>query len=151
MKYLIIIFSLLIVSGCGNCDHCDDQPVIYDYTFLNNSGFTLEIVPFDNGLPNYSKKVTVPNNAKIQKQYKDGAPYDGYNMGVLLFEANVYELDIVFNNQKKVHYKSCSDTNDCNADPRNIFNNLNNGVGTKIYTVTPDDYQNAGSCSGNCY
>lgn len=90
-------------------------------------------------------------NAKIQKEYKDGAPYDGYNIGVLLFGSSVYELDITFNNQKKSHYKSCSETHDCNADPRNIFSHLNNGVGTEVYTVTPDDYQNAGNCNGNCY
>lgn len=58
---------------------------------------------------------------------------------------------ITFNNQKKSHYKSCSETYDCNADPRNIFSHLNNGVGTEVYTVTPDDYQNAGNCNGNCY
>ena len=148
---IFVLLTLFVIAGCNNCDHCDDPPVLYDYTFQNNSGYSLEVVPYDNGLPLYSKRISVPINAKIQKLYKDGAPYNGYSMAILLFEGNVYELDIVFNNQKKIHYKSCSDTNDCNADPRNIFSNANNGVGTQIYTVSATDYQNATLCNGNCY
>ncbi|RTY65577.1 hypothetical protein EKL97_14235 [Flavobacterium sp. LS1P28] len=63
---------------------------------------------------------------------------------------NLTHIEITFNNTKKVIYQECTATNQCFNQARNIFNPMFRDERTEVYTITPEDYQNAQDCGGNC-
>jgi hypothetical protein len=59
-------------------------------------------------------------------------------------------LEITFNNSKKIIYEECAINSNCNTLPKNIFRAEFSSEQTEVYTITPEDYQNAVDCGGNC-
>jgi hypothetical protein len=155
MKNLFFIFPLLLLSRCGT-DQVEKK--IYNYTITNNSGVTVEIVPYDNnGALELSKKTTLFNGQKINTE-KKVHPLDGTRLSMMELiskDENILipKIEIVFNNTKKSTY-----SNDCtynngvssNCGLRNIFLLEYNKDQAEVYTITPEDYQNATDCGGDC-
>ena len=155
MKKYLIIAIIFLVYGCGT-----DQapPRFYDYTLLNNSGYNVEITPFNwQGNKLINNKITLLNNKSLNQKYRDDAPYGGFGMKGLLSDnfkiGGWYKIEIVFNNSKKIIYNDdCTYNNgiSTNCSPRNIFLLEYSNEKTETYTITPEDYQNAIDCGGNC-
>jgi hypothetical protein len=64
------------------------------------------------------------------------------NLGIIT------HLEITFDNSKKTVYLEC--TNSICSNVKNVFHYENNDDLTEAYTITPEDYQNAIDCGGNC-
>jgi hypothetical protein len=64
MKKLLIImlFGLL---GCGPESN---EEIKYDYSIINNSGVTVEIIPYKNSVKQIHNKVTLQNGAIFNKK-----------------------------------------------------------------------------------
>jgi hypothetical protein len=150
MKKLIIII-LLGLLGCGPESNEEKK---YDYSVVNNSGYIVEIIPYFNGVKETSKKVIIQNGDIFNKKFTDYAPYSGGLSMTGIFKSNtignVTQLEFVFMNSKKIIYEECSVTSNCNFLPRNIFRPEFNDEETEVYTITPEDFQNAQDCGGNC-
>ncbi len=149
MKKLIII----ILFGLLGCGPESNEEKNYDYSVVNKSGVIVEIIPYMDGNKKNDNKQVLQNNQIFNKKYTDYAPYSGFSMGTL-FIANtcsaLTHLEITFNNSRKVIYKTCSENFNCNSQSRSIFNLSFNDEQTEVYTITPEDYQNAQDCGGNC-
>lgn len=153
MKNIVSLLVIFTFFGCGRCDHCDQQPVDYEYSIQNNSGAKAEIVPYhfnSSGTEQVSlaDKITLEDSKMYTKKYRDGAPYDGFSFNVMLKYPS--KIDVVFNNSKKITYTTCDSPNGC-SDPRNIFGQEFNNDIKETYTITAADFQNAAACNGNCY
>jgi hypothetical protein len=153
-NYILLIFVALFYS-------CTDQGEVkkYDYTIINNSGVTVDIIPYDeeNDI-NIQNKRTLLDGEKINKKldvyppYNDNLSLSGVLWGDLIY-SRVPKAEIVFNNNKKVIYLNCTFSDlgitDC-LEPRSIFNPINNSGVIQVYTITPEDYENAIPCDGDC-
>lgn len=148
-KLLIIVFF-----GLLSCGPESSEEKHYDYSVVNNSGVTVEIIPYVNGVKEVNNKVTIQNGASFNKKYTDYAPYGGTLSMRNLFKSNTVglttHLEITFNNSKKIIYEECSLTSNCNSLPRNVFRPEFNDERTEVYIITTEDYQNAVDCGGNC-
>lgn len=155
MNKLIFISIALFVISCGTDQ---GQTNNYDYTIVNNSGATIEIIPFNSdGIKDLSKKITLVNgqstNKKKKVQLLEGVPL---SMTELISQnENIIfpKIEIIFSNSKKTVYLVCNITNTgvINCDePRNIFRKEYNDGFTEIYRITVEDFQNATSCNGDC-
>jgi hypothetical protein len=63
------------------------------------------------------------------------------------------KIDFIFNKTKKSSYSDdCLYANgvSSNCSGRNVFLLEYNDGFTEVYTITPEDYQNAQDCGGNC-
>ena len=135
----------------------------YNYTIENRSGKTVQIVPYNDGLSEISNAVILQPGEILTKMYTYNPPGGaGYSMAKL-FPPNSGYVGISFNNEKINLYSVFSQQcNSCvvpvsnypiiyNENARNLFNiNFNDDV-TEVYTITPEDFQNATDCGGNCY
>ena len=128
----------------------------YDYTVANNSGVTIEIIPYYSGIKDITNKVIINNTDKINFKHTDRPPYGGSpRMSGVPFSGsptkfNLTHIEITFNNSKKIIYQDCTETNQCSNQPRNIFNQIFSDEQTENYSITPEDYKNAVDCGGNC-
>lgn len=152
MKQLTNIIVLLLLIGCGT-DQGEERK--YNYNILNKSGLTVEIIPYYGGIKKIENKIIINNNNFINKTYTEVPPYQGgLTMGNFFIKSSIIEpltnVEITFNNTKKVVYEVCSETFNCNTDPRNIFNITHNIELIEVYTITPEDYTNAIDCGGDC-
>ncbi|MCG7281182.1 hypothetical protein MHJ94_07725 [Chryseobacterium taklimakanense] len=151
-----IIFFLIITSFLVGC--VTEEGKTYYYTIQNNSGVTVEIIPYSQQgelLPN--KKIILLNGQNISKKDFDGTPGGGSpNISrVIRSDESLTKVEFVFNNLKKNVYQKCGISingivGDC-SESRNIFREEFNNEQTEVYTITPEDYQNATDCNGNCY
>lgn len=151
----IISFLIILISFIG-C--VTEEGNTYYYTIQNNSGVTVEIIPYSQQgdlLPN--KKTVLLNGQSISKKDFSGTPGGGSPNIAAAIPSDGYltKVEFVFNNIKKKTYQRCGFSingvvGDCN-ETRNIFREEYNNEETEIYTFTPDDYQNAIDCNGNCY
>ena len=144
------MFLILLFSKCGT-DQGD--PRKYDYSIINSSGLLIEIIPYSNGIRYSDKKVILNNNQSINKIKIIYPPFGGRGLSIttaLFPSLGVDKIDIIFDGTKKVTYEDCSATNNCNAQPRNVFNREFNNEFTEVYAITLEDYQNAVDCGGNC-
>lgn len=149
---LLIVFTIFSV-GCVT-----EEGKTYYYTIENNSGVTVEIIPYSQQgelLPN--KKIILMNGQNISKKDFDGTPGGGFPdiVRVIRSDEPLTKVEFVFNNIKKNIYQKCGISingvvDDCN-EPRNIYREEYNNEQTEVYTFTPEDYQNATDCGGNCY
>lgn len=153
MKRIIsIIIVVLLATSCT--DQGGDRN--YNYRISNNSGVVVEMIPFYDGVKDISNKVIVKNLADIKYQFTDTPPYGGGpRMEYIAFTSskiqnNLTHIEVVFDNKKKVIYQECTATNQCFNQARNIFNPVFSAKQTELYTITPEDYQNAQDCGGNC-
>ncbi|WP_294267529.1 hypothetical protein [uncultured Chryseobacterium sp.] len=154
IKKVVACFFILLLSSCSGCDHCDDQPVIYNYSIQNNSGAKVEIIPYSSNSSGVeamvlSEKITIEDSKSVSKEFKDLAPYDGFSFNDFLKYPS--KIDIVFNNSKKITYEICGFNGVFCNSPRNIFNHEFNNEINEIYKITASDFQNATNCNGNCY
>ncbi|MEN9913819.1 MAG: hypothetical protein RL528_553 [Bacteroidota bacterium] len=151
MKNLLFIFIILLLSRCT--EQGEDR--YYNYTITNNSGVMVEMIPYFSGVKNLNYKITINNGGNINETYTDKPPYTG---GLVMdaipfsgsFQNNLTHIEITFNNSKKIIYQGCTETNQCFNQPRNIFNPIFSLERTETYIITPEDYQNAIDCGGNC-
>ncbi len=150
MKNILYICFTLLVS-CVGTDQVPYQE--FSNTISNNSGFVVEIIPYDsNGIKDLSKKIKLENGQSINKKIKAAWGGRAY-LPSLIYEGKLSKIDIVFNNTRKSTF-----TDDCiynngvstNCNSRNIFLLEYNDDKTEVYTITPEDYQNAVDCGGNC-
>jgi hypothetical protein len=154
-KIVSIIIVVLLATSCTDQGGYKD----YDYTIINNTGVVVEIVPYDiNGVIEVNKKVTIGIGEKINRK-KRVHPIDGdgpLSFKELLFTKAGFSLkriDFVFNKVKKSSYSDdCIYVNgvSSNCSSRNVFLLDYNDGFTEVYTITPEDYQNAQDCGGNC-
>ncbi len=152
---LLIVASIIIYA-------CDPRPNIdYDYSIINNSGTTLTIIPYVNGNKDLQNAITLNQGDKINKKYTKIDPSDGgYSMANLL---NSDYVAFVYNNEKINIFSIYSDK--CTTCPtisnnsfgikytenlRNPFNSEFSNETNEVYTIIPEDYQNAIDCGGNC-
>ena len=155
MKKYLIIAIIFLAYGCGT----DQGPTkIYNYTISNKSGYSIEIIPYNRqGNKEIDKKIILLNNQSLNQIHRDNPPYFSFTMTQLLAnKLNVLFLDkieIVFNNSKNIIYNNdCDNTTGIpgNCSPRNIFLLKYSRDQIETYTITPEDYQNAIDCGGNC-
>jgi hypothetical protein len=149
MKNLLFIFMVLLFSRCT--EQGEDRK--YNYTVTNNSGAVIEMIPYFTGVKDINYKVTINNGEKFNKTYTDRPPYKGLLMFAIPFygsKSDLTHIEITFNNSKKIIYKGCTETNQCFNQSRNIFNPVFSDERTETYIITPEDYQNAVDCGGNC-
>ncbi|MBB1193023.1 hypothetical protein DNC80_04985 [Flavobacterium sp. SOK18b] len=157
MNYLIIgkIMKKLIIIILFSVWSCvPDTEKSYDYSIINTSGVNVELIPYVDGVKKMDDRMILQNNQVYNKKYTAyGA--GGYNMSSLLQNltkapGSVTHLEIIFNTAKKVVYQECTATNQCFNQARNIFNPVFSADQTEVYTITPEDFQNAQDCGGNC-
>ncbi|TRX42235.1 hypothetical protein [Flavobacterium restrictum] len=149
MKKLILLILFVQVTSCvtetGNERH-------YHYEIVNNSGVNIEIIPYknpDNSQADVSKKISILNGKSYSKEVSVSPPYaDNLDFQRMLYEGYLTKVCFTFNNSKKILYEYCP--NGICLNDRNIFNYTFNNETTEIYTITPEDYQNAIDCGGNC-
>ncbi len=149
MKNLLFIFIILLLSRCTEQGEVRN----YNYTITNNSGVMVEMIPYFSGVKDGNYKVIINNGEKFNKTYTDRPPYKGLLMFAIPFygsKSNLTHIEITFNNSKKIIYQGCTETNQCFNQPRNIFNPIFSDEQTETYIITPEDYQNAVDCGGNC-
>lgn len=150
MKILFSFFIILVFcsTDCG-------KPIQYDYSISNQSSTQIDLIPYIDGVRYISEKVTLNNGAVLKEAYKAYRPGGGgYHISYLLKTKTpgiITHIEIVFNNSKKTLFQQCTQGNDCNAQPRNPFNNSFNDGHTEVYTITPEDYASATPCNGSCY
>jgi hypothetical protein len=153
MKNLLFIFIILVFSKCT--EQGEDRK--YNYTVTNNSGAMIEMIPYYGGTKDITNKVTINISDEINKTYTDRPPYGGaFRMqyapffGSSSIQNDLTHIEITFNNSRKLIYQECTETNQCFNQSRNIFNPIFSDERTETYTITPEDYQNAVDCGGNC-
>jgi hypothetical protein len=147
MKKLFLIISVsLILCGCPD----NGDSIEYKYSIVNNSGKTIEIIPFFTNVKDISNKILITNGNRLEKKLISDPPYnsDLSMKKIISSNGNLTGVEIAFNNEKKILYNICNDFI-CN-NPRNIFDYINNNEQTETYIITPEDYQNAVDCGGNC-
>ena len=144
----MLFLTILCFLSCGT-----DQGETNTYTYIvrNESGVDVKIVGyvrFPNQIEEYI--ITLNNNEERTQIYKDGLPPRGYHFRYLFgstngnFDAN--SVKIVYNNTKFKVYN-----NENLLEERNPLGpNHNEGALEATYTLTPDDYENAEDCNGNC-
>jgi hypothetical protein len=151
MKKIFLISTFYILFGCT------EEGKTYYYTITNNSGVTVEIIPYtQQGDLLLGKKITLLNGKSINKKEFNGTPGGGSPDIARAIPSDEYltKVEFVFNRTKRKVYARCGFTIDgvianCD-DTRNIFREEYNNEQTEIYIITPEDYQNAIDCGGNC-
>lgn len=150
------IISIAILSlnfiGCVN-----EEGKTYNYTITNNSGVTVELIPYtQQGELILNKKLVLSNGQSINKIDFDGTPGGGSPNIAKAIPSDEYltKVEFVFNSTKRKVYSRCGFTingivSNCD-DTRNIFREEYNNEQTEVYTITPEDYQSATDCGGNC-
>ncbi|MBB1193021.1 hypothetical protein DNC80_04975 [Flavobacterium sp. SOK18b] len=148
-KLLMLISAIIIISGCEPGSVID-----YDYTIVNDSGKKVVLIPYIGGVKEVQNAITLQQNEKFNKKYIYYPPgAKGYNMSNLFSKTTIGSLthvEIIFDGIKKVIYQECTATNQCFNQARNIFNPVFSAEQTEVYTITPEDFQNAQDCGGNC-
>ena len=146
-KLLLLIPISIILCSCpdmGESKH-------YKYTIANNSGTNIEIIPYISGVKNINQKKIISNGDSLQKELEVQPPYtSGLTMRHLITDSyDLTAIEIIFNNNKKIIYEVCP--NLICTNKRNIFDVESANDNIEIYTITPEDFQNATDCNGNCY
>ncbi|MGZ9675187.1 hypothetical protein [Flavobacterium sp. GNP001] len=152
MKKLISILILLVIYGCT------EDGKTYYYTITNNSGVTVEIIPYSQqGVLLLGKKVILLNGESLSKKDFDATPGGGTPNIARAIPTDEYltKVEFVFANSKKYIFGRCGfkingELATCD-DVRNIFRKEYNDEQTEVYTITPEDFQNATDCGGPCY
>ncbi len=149
MKKIILIVLATIFCSCGTDQ---GEARTYESKIINNSGNVIEIIPYENGIKFLDKIVILQNGQTLTKKDVDYPPYNGRFQMITVLDNKIFtdKIDIIFNGTKKITYEDCSPTNNCNAQPRNIFNSEFSEQQTEVYTITLEDFQNATDCGGNC-
>lgn len=156
MKTLLLLTTMTVLVKCGTDSFVD--PRTDNYTIDNKSGVTVTFIPYINDNIDLGRKVVLENNKSLNRKETFIEPNGGLGMTDVLFDykTNPYtgiitHVEVVFGNNKKVVYKACSPTYNCNSNPRSIFHSEFNSDVTETYVVTAEDYQNAVDCGGNCH
>ncbi|QFG54489.1 hypothetical protein [Chryseobacterium sp.] len=145
-----IILLLILTTILCSCPTEAGEDKTYKYTITNNTNVVVEIIPYQNpgnGLPELTKKISIQPGGKFEKTKIDVPIYTGFSFREALYDGHLTKIDIVFGNDRKIVYDHC---NTC-VNPRNIFDLSYNDEFIETYTITPEDYQNATPCNGNCY
>jgi hypothetical protein len=153
-KLLFLIIIAVTFAGCWPWPEGGENKK-YNYTIINNSGVTVEITPYLDKLKDINYKVILKPNEKINKTLADRPPYAGpltmYSLPFPKFyKSNLTSIEITFNNSKKMIHEGCTQANQCVIPARDIFNPIFSDEQTETYIITPEDYQNAVDCGGNC-
>jgi hypothetical protein len=72
-QIFVILLLLFIISSCTESNEVEK----YDYTIINNSGVTVDLIPYDREYNiNIQNKITLLNGQKINKKLDVHAPYN---------------------------------------------------------------------------
>ncbi|MBA5247528.1 hypothetical protein H1R16_04550 [Marnyiella aurantia] len=152
MKSLILLSFILLLSQCRT-DQGDTK--YYEYSIKNKSNSKIDLIPYFNGQVNYNSKISIVQDGSIALKKEVDPPYnDGLLMSSFFVTPTsgiLTHVEVVFDNSKRVIYQDCTESNQCFNQPRNIYNPIYNNELKVTYIITPEDYQNAISCGGNCY
>lgn len=133
------------------CINCKTEESTYsEYRIINNSGVDIELIPLISNNKDLTKRRLITNGNQIQISGKDFGTFK-YSMGDLIcnsVQPLTTGVEITFNNSKKIVYEKC--VNDMCSNKRNVFDLSFNDTPIETYTITPEDYQNAIDCGGNC-
>lgn len=147
-KIICILTCLFFLIDCGPEER---DGTTYQSTILNKSGQTVTMTLFVNDIRDPASSRTLKNNEEIKKTEIKYASGGGtiplYCLLNSNFSEDINKFEIVFNNNKKIIYERCIICN----NPRNIFDVSYGDDFVEIYTITPEDFQNAVDCGGNCY
>ncbi len=154
---LLLLTTMTFLVRCGSDTWV--EPRTYNYTLTNKSGVNVTFIPYYNDSIDLDRKVVLENNKSLNKKETFIDPIGGLAMVDLIlddkgkpYKSALTDIEVVFNNKKKVLYKNCTTTYyNCNSNPRSIFHSEFNSDVTETYEVTAEDYQNAVDCGGNCY
>ena len=149
-NYLIIIIIATFAYSCGTDQGGKKN---YDYSIVNSSGVKVELIPTLNGVKSLERKIILENRTVFNKKHTDYPIYTSpLNIPSIFSDFGkqgiITHLEITFDNTKKIIYSECPDFICSNV--KNIFHYKNNDNQTEVYTITPEDYQNAIDCGGNC-
>lgn len=167
MKRYSFLFSILFLSVfLINCEGGD--PVKFHYIMENQSGVDIKLKIYyrteDDRVLDI-KYLALNNGQKIEKTYKDYAPYHGYNF-VEFFRINkeiINTVEVIYDNHRKTVFeqqrvKSIVD-NKCESvvsgeevpcDPKNFLNRFYYRGVNEHYIFTAEDYGEAADCNGDC-
>ena len=157
-KLLLLISASLIICACEP-GHIID----YNYTIINNSGKTVTIIPYVNGNKDLQNAIKLNQGDKIHKKYRYTPPGGaGYSMSNLLPNNSGY-VAFVYDNDKidvfSIYSEQCTNcptiSNNSigikySENNRNPFNSQFSNETNEVYYITPEDYQSATDCGGNC-
>lgn len=150
-KNVIIAILSLVFMGCVT-----EEGTTYNYTITNNSGVTVEIIPYtQQGELLLSKKIVLSNGQSIKKKVL-GQLGRSPSISTLIWSNGgaLTKVEFVFNSTKRKVYIGCGlvvngAADNCD-DTRNIFREEYSDDQSDVYTFTPEDYQNAIDCGGYC-
>ena len=149
MRKIILVLGLCtILCSCPEVGGTDT----YDYSIINNSQRTVTMFVYKNDVRDTSSKIILQHGERLQEKFEDSQPAGGFSMWALFnSQASGYtsDIEIIYDNSKTTLYHRCIDY--LCSDPRNLFDNTHNDEFIETYTITPEDYQNATDCGGNCY
>lgn len=145
------LLSLVVVSTilCSCPDMGESK--YYKYSIENKSGTHIEIIPYISNEKKIEQKKVIPNGGSLQKTLESPPPYtSALTMRHLITDSyDLTGIEIIFDNNKKIIYEVCP--NLVCSNERNIFDIEYGNDEIEVYTITPEDYQNATDCNGNCY
>lgn len=154
-KIFFAFIFLQILTACPDMG----TGVEYNYTVVNESGKTVKLVPYSNGVIDMSKSVILQNGQQLNHIEPPAGHLSGYSMSGFVHVPNISHIAIIFGNEKKSIYSIYGST--CTTCPhlsgevysdnlRSPFNVIYNDTPTETYTINASDYQNATMCNGSC-
>lgn len=160
MKELLVIGCAFLVLQCGTDQR---ESIEYNYSIQNSSGKPVKMIPYVNGIKDIQNAINLAPGESLNKKYTYKAPgAAGYTM-TEFFVSHTDYVEFVYNNEKinifSTYSQQCTTCPTINSsfpviyneNPRNIFNVKYRDDQIETYTITPEDYQNATPCNGNCY
>lgn len=156
MKYLILyIFSALFLVSCRKDDTCDcNFDTDEEYKIINYSGYDIKINAYYHDFKNYvyvKKTYNIPKSTDNTEFFRKNTS-DYASMDKILAASRV---EIIYNNEKLQKWLSNDTANNRNLLHRRSVSNhkiihSDDKLTKYEYIFTPQDYQDATSCNGNC-
>lgn len=157
----VAIFLVIFLVGCEG-----SGKVVYRYSIENQSGVDVEFKMYhinSDGDISEVKFVSLPNGKRIDRKYEDYGPYGGYNFKDFFGDlkgAQVNVLEVIYENkrksvfleQRKISMNECENfyREKVPCDPRNLLNTSDFMDTEEHFIITPEDYNNAIDCNGDC-
>lgn len=150
MKNLVLT-ALLCTLLCS-CPESGDVKT-YEYSIVNNSSKSAVLFLYKDGNLDLSSKITLQPGQEHRQIHESSPPAYGFSMWALFNSQNtgiVTDVAVIYDNTKKTIYHRCQEGL-CMDGSKNIFGHQYNDEQTESFILTPEDYQNAIECVGNCY
>lgn len=166
MKRYRFLFSILFLSVfLISCEA--GGPVKYHYVLENQSGVDIKLKAYNHkrdGSVSNIKYLTLNDGQKIERTFKDYAPYHRYQfIDFFGLTEKINTVEVIYDSHKKTvleeqRVKSIVD-NKCESvvsgeevpcNPKNFLNIFYYQGVNEHYIFTAEDYGEAGDCNGDC-